>query len=97
MARRFAFLLSLVMVAFLTTANAQWKYAKVFPDTNLTLSTGLNNCMTTDPTGRVWIMPYTGNVDSVKTAAGTYAYCWHFYVYNENRLSTAPPGCTTIR
>ncbi len=82
MARRFAFLLSLVMVAFLTTANAQWKYAKVFPDTNLTLSTGLNNCMTTDPTGRVWIMPYTGNVDSVKTAAGTYAYCWHFYVYN---------------
>ncbi len=82
MSRRFAFLLSLVMVAFLTTANAQWKYAKVFPDTNLTLSNGLNNCMTVDPNGRVWIMPYTGSNDSVKTAAGTYAGAWHFYVYN---------------
>lgn len=83
MVRRFLLLFSLMMVAvFLGSASAQWKFVKIFPDTNLLLSTGLNNTVAVDRTGKVWIAPYTGNVDSVLTSAGTYAYCWDLYVYN---------------
>ena len=70
-----------VAMLFTCSANAQWNFVKYFPDTTTAFSTGLNNTITVDPTGKIWIAPYTGNYDSVVTSAGT-LYCFDIFVYN---------------
>jgi hypothetical protein len=59
------FLAVLLVLAFATTAEAQWSFVKVFPDTGLTWSTGLNNGLGVDPAGNVWMQSYSGAVDSI--------------------------------
>ncbi len=83
MLRSLLILLSPILVtAFLVSAEAQWKFVKYFPDPTTSFPVGMNNTIAVDPAGRIWIIPYTGNTDSVMTAPGIYAYCWDIFVYN---------------
>jgi len=77
-----------VLLCLSFTAQAQWTYVKVFPDANTSLNTGMNNTFTVDKNGKVWIVPYTGNYDSIQVT-GVYKYVWDIYVYNsDGTLST---------
>lgn len=83
MVKKFLPILSvMLLVGFFGSASAQWKFVKYFPNDSLSMSTGMNNTIAVDPAGRVWIVPYTGNTDSIMTSAGTYAHCWDIFVYN---------------
>jgi hypothetical protein len=77
-----SFLAFLLIVAFATTAEAQWNFVKVFPDTGLSWSTGLNNGLGVDPEGKVWLQSYSGAVDSVMDDKGVYRSCGVIGVYN---------------
>ena len=72
---------AVITALFVCSANAQWKFVKYFPDDTTSFSTGMNNTIAADPTGKVWIVPYAGNTDSIVTGTGT-SYCWDIYVYN---------------
>ncbi len=81
MVKRITLLFALLAVVAIGTANAQWNFVKNFPDNTTSFSTGLNNTVAVDPTGKVWIAPYTGNYDSV-LVGGVETYCWKLFVYN---------------
>ncbi len=85
MLRRLAFLLALVMVTFLGSSNAQWKYAKLFPnntfDPTPISGSGINNGITVDPMGRIWVNSYR-YADSIQTSAGTYIPTECLYCFN---------------
>jgi len=73
------------------SAQAQWTYSKLFPNNTLSLNTGMNNTMTVDPTGKVWIVPYTGTIDSLQVN-GVYKGTWRFYVYNADGSAATTYG-----
>lgn len=73
--------IALLLSVGTTNTQAGWNYVKLFPNSTLTFNGGLNNCHTVDPDGKVWIVPYTGNYDSIQVG-GVYKYVWVFRVYN---------------
>ncbi len=82
MLKKFTLLFALVTVAFLGSVKAQGKFAKVFPDTNLSWNTGMNNTIAVDPTGKVWMAPYVNKSDSIQNSAGTYVGTAELDVFN---------------
>lgn len=82
MLRRFAILFGLLAVVSLGSASAQWKFIKVFPDTSLSFSSGANNTVAVDPTGKIWFAPYINKSDSLMNAAGVMVGTGDLYVFN---------------
>jgi hypothetical protein len=69
MMKKLLFLTICLMLVVAVGANAQWKFAKYFPDTtSIKLwPSGINNGIAVDPASRVWIQSYAyaSGVDSV--------------------------------
>jgi hypothetical protein len=83
-----AVLLGILMCLGLSTVQAQWNYVKLFPNNTLSWNTGSNNTIAIDPAGKIWMVPYTGDYDSIQVL-GVYKKTWKFYVYNaDGTLST---------
>lgn len=77
------FLALFLVVLFAATAQAQWQFVKVFPDTSLKYAGGLNGGLGVDPEGKVWVQSYSGSLDSVLTSDGvTYKKVGVIRVYN---------------
>ena len=77
---------AILLVALVAlTAEAQWTFVKVFPDTNLRFAGGLNGGLAVDPAGKVWIQSYSGSVDSILLGDGiTYRKVGVIKVFNPN-------------
>jgi len=60
---RKAFTLLAVSLLMSFAAKAQqspnWQFLKVFPDSNLTWSAGVNNTIAVDKLGRIWLASYS--------------------------------------
>ncbi|HEY9166542.1 MAG TPA: T9SS type A sorting domain-containing protein [Candidatus Kryptonia bacterium] len=85
MVRRLVFLLGLVMVVGFGSADAQWTFTKVFPDNSFNPTpisgSGINNCITVDPMGRIWMASYR-YADSLMRSDGTKIPVERIYCYN---------------
>ncbi|MGC8652607.1 MAG: T9SS type A sorting domain-containing protein [Candidatus Kryptoniota bacterium] len=83
---RKAFTLLAVSLLLSVAANAQqspnWQFVKVFPDTNLSWGSGINNTIAVDKLGRIWLASYSASVDSIQRADGTYKKCGVLRIYN---------------
>lgn len=72
----------LMSVAAMSQQSPNWQFVKVFPDTNLSWSAGINNTIAVDKLGRVWLASYSAAVDSILRADGTYKKCGILRIYN---------------
>lgn len=84
--KKLARVMPILFAAFLITnsANAQWNYAKTFPDSNTYFSQlGINNGIAVDPDGKIWIQSYSF-ADVVDVGEGIYDSCDVIRVYNRN-------------
>ncbi len=83
---RKAFTLLAVSLLMSFAAKAQqspnWQFLKVFPDSNLTWSAGVNNTIAVDKLGRIWLASYSSAVDSVQRSDGSYKKCGVIRIYN---------------
>ncbi len=76
-------LLSILLLVVAFGADAQYKFVKVFPDSNFLKTswlTAVNNGIAVDPSGKIWIQTFSGTVDSL--APGVYT--GSIYVFNPN-------------
>ena len=92
------FLVVLLIVLFAFSASAQWTFVKVFPDTNLSFPSGINNGIATDPAGNVWLQPYSGAADSIVVGGVTVKYTGPIRVYNPSgtEVSFSPIKFITV-
>jgi hypothetical protein len=71
MMKKLLFLTICLVLVVSVGANAQWKFAKYFPDTTTIKlwPSGINNGIAVDPAGKIWIQSYAyaSGVDSVGT------------------------------
>ncbi|MFZ1080333.1 MAG: T9SS type A sorting domain-containing protein [Candidatus Kryptoniota bacterium] len=84
MLRKLILPVAMLAAIFACSANAQnWKFTKVFPDSTFAnpAGTGINNAVTVDGTGRVWIGS-SGTVDSLPQTGGTYLHVGAVWVFN---------------
>jgi hypothetical protein len=78
------FLVVLLIVLFAFSASAQWSFVKVFPDTNLSWPSGINNGIAVDPAGKIWLQSYSGAVDSIVVGGVNLKNIGMIRVYNPN-------------
>ncbi len=64
----------MTVAVFLGSANAQWKFAEIFPNNTFVPTpisgSGINDGLAVDPMGRVWINSYR-YADSIQTSDGS--------------------------
>lgn len=77
--KAFTAILTLALcLAFVGTADAQWQFVKVFPDTSIAWGTGVHG-IAVDKEGKVWVCPFNRtNLDSIPGGIGVVS----IYVYN---------------
>ncbi|MCX6142385.1 MAG: T9SS type A sorting domain-containing protein [Ignavibacteriales bacterium] len=90
MMKKLLFLTICLVLVVAVGAEAQWKFAKYFPDTVTypikKWTTGVNNGIAIDPAGKIWIQSfaYDATVDSIQRTGGAWLKTGVILVFNPN-------------
>jgi len=85
--RKLFIIFSLLMLVAAVSFGQVWKYVDdgPFPDTSLfKINFAINNGITVDQSGWVWLQVYSASFDSIETAPGVYLKTGSIYVFNPN-------------
>jgi hypothetical protein len=80
----FSAVLGALLCLSFTTTFAQGTFVKVFPDTSVKWSTGINNTIAVDGAGNVWLAPYSSGVRDTLINGTDTTYGYFINVYNPN-------------